>query len=180
MGDLIAGLLDYTRLDGPASFEDIDSGACLDAALANLELATAAAGATITRDPLPRVHASPAQVTLLLQNLIDNACKYRGPAPLAVHVGARRDGDRWRFAVQDNGIGLDMEHGERIFAMYQRLHPREAYPGTGMGLAICRKIVEGHGGRIRVESRPGEGATFHFDLPAVAPGAAPAGPPLRS
>ena len=118
-----------------------------------------------TDDALPTVHGAAGQLTRLLQNLIGNALKYRSERASQVHITARPQGYAWLFAVQDNGIGFDPHYAERIFGMFQRLHTREDYPGTGIGLAICRKIVEHHGGRIWAEGRPGEGATFYFTLP---------------
>jgi PAS domain S-box-containing protein len=135
-------------------------------ALASLKLAIDEAGATITHDPLPTVRADPGQLEHLFTNLIANAVKFRGSEPPKIHVGVRRDGDRWVFSVQDNGIGIDPKYFDRIFVIFQRLHERERYPGTGVGLAICKKIVERHGGRMWVESQPDQGATFFFTLRA--------------
>jgi chemotaxis family two-component system sensor kinase Cph1 len=101
----------------------------------------------------------------LLQNLIGNAVKFHGHEPPRVHVSATQDGDEWVFSVRDNGVGLDPQYAERIFLPFQRLHTRAEYPGNGIGLSVCRKIVQRHGGRIWVESQPGEGATFHFTIP---------------
>ena len=106
-------------------------------------------------------------LTLLFQNLLSNALKFRGPEPPRIHVWAQPQGAEWVFAVQDNGIGIDAQHAERIFEMFQRGPTARDYPGTGMGLAICKKIIEQHKGRIWVDSAPGQGATFFFTLPAT-------------
>jgi len=122
--------------------------------------------AEVSHDPLPTVRGEAQQVGLVFQNLLGNALKFHGAAPPRVHISARREGALWVFAVQDNGIGMEAKQAERIFQVFQRLHPRSEYPGTGIGLAICKRIVERHGGRIWVESEPGKGATFFFTLPA--------------
>ncbi|MCX7826218.1 MAG: GAF domain-containing protein [Verrucomicrobiae bacterium] len=175
MQTLINDLLAYSRVGTRGkSFEPTDCGAVLDRALNNLQVAIEESGATVTHGPLPTVSGDATQLTQLFQNLIGNAVKFRRKeeAP-RVHVAAEpRDGE-WLFSVRDNGIGLDMRFAERIFMIFQRLHTRDEYPGTGIGLALCKKIVERHGGRIWVESEPGKGSTFYFTLPA----AGPAGPP---
>src|SRR5262249_35134981 len=135
--------------------------------LQNLQAAITDSGAEVTHDPLPTVRGDEQQLALVLQNLLGNTLKFRGPQPPRVHLSARQDGQYWVFSVRDNGIGLDPRHAERIFGAFQRLHAGEEYQGTGIGLAICKKIVERHGGRIWVESQPGEGATFSFTLPAL-------------
>ena len=167
MQALINDLLAFSRVGTRAATpEPVEAEAVLERVLHTLEPAIEEAGARITHDPLPEVVADPVQLGQVLQNLIANAMKFHRPeeAP-AVHVGARDEGAWWRFTVQDNGIGIAPEFRDRIFALFQRLHSRAEYPGTGIGLAICQKIVERHGGQIGVESRPGEGSTFHFTLP---------------
>src|SRR5262249_21395241 len=130
----------------------------------------AEAGAAVTRGPLPVVLADPSQLGQLAQNLLANAVKFRGAAAPRVHVAAERHGDLWRFAVRDNGIGIAAGHVERIFGVFERLHPAAEYPGTGIGLAICKRIVERHGGRIWAESEPGRGSVFCFTVPGVPEG----------
>jgi chemotaxis family two-component system sensor kinase Cph1 len=119
----------------------------------------------VTHDPLPTVMVDKMQIGQLFQNLIGNAVKYHGVEPTRVHVSAEQKGNDWVFSVRDNGIGIDPQYAERIFVIFQRLHTREEYSGTGIGLAICKKIVERHRGRIWVESQVGAGATFSFTLP---------------
>ena len=126
------------------------------------------AGAVVTKDDLPMVMGDETQLSQLFQNLIDNAIKFRRAEETPrVHISAQRKGNDWEFSVQDNGIGIDPQYFDRIFIIFQRLHSREAYEGTGIGLAVCMRIVERHGGRIWVESEPGRGSLFHFTLPAV-------------
>jgi len=149
----------FTRTYGEAIF---------DQAMDNLTVAVERSGVVVTHDPLPTVMADEGQLVQLLQNLIDNAIKFRGGETLRIHVSAEKKGDEWVFSVRDNGIGIDPQYSERIFTIFQRLHTKEEYPGTGMGLAICKRIVERHNGRIWVESQPGEGATFYFTIPAAA------------
>ena len=167
LGETIDELLQYASVGAHnATLMPVDCGAALKEALSNLQLAISETGARITHDALPTVTADIAQLRLLLQNLVGNAVKYHRPgvAP-QVHVSATRDNGSWRFAVSDNGIGIEPQHQERIFGMFERLHTADEYPGTGIGLAICKRIVEQHGGRIWVESAPGEGSTFFFTLP---------------
>jgi PAS domain S-box-containing protein len=167
MSDLVQGLLAYSRVGAKdAAKQPIPCQKVLDTALANLQAGIAESRATVTHDDLPTVQAEPTQLTQLFQNLIGNAVKFRrdGEAP-RIHVGCRRDDGHWLFRVQDNGIGIDPEFHEKVFLIFQRLHGREKYPGTGIGLAICKKIVEQHGGRIWIDSKVGEGSTFCFTLP---------------
>jgi light-regulated signal transduction histidine kinase (bacteriophytochrome) len=142
--------------------------AVLAAALANVAVAQREAHAAVTHDPLPPVVGDAVQLTQVFQNLLGNAFKFRGAAPLHVHVGVVEAPGVWQFSVQDNGMGIDPEYFDRIFLLFQRLHPRRDYGGMGIGLALCKKIVERHGGRIWVESQ-GSGATFYFTLPRETP-----------
>ena len=167
MQRLIEDLLAFSRVGtrGAAS-GPVDVNAVLAGALSNLTLAIAESGASVTAGDLPTVAGDSGQLGHVFQNLISNAVKFRGEQPPVVHISAERDGDGWLFRVSDNGIGIAPEYFERIFVIFQRLHGREKYSGTGIGLAIARKIVERHGGRIWVESKPGNGTTFLFTLPA--------------
>ncbi|HEY2413488.1 MAG TPA: PAS domain S-box protein [Pirellulaceae bacterium] len=166
MQTLIDDLLSFSRVGTRAkAFERVDCHTVLAQALANLEVAVADASAVVTNDPLPVVTADAAQLTQLFQNLLSNAIKFRGPQPPRIHIGVRRGVNDWTFLVQDNGIGMEPAYFERIFVIFQRLHTRNEYPGTGIGLAICKKIVERHGGQISVSSTPSEGSTFSFTIP---------------
>jgi len=166
MQSLIDDLLDYSRVGTRAKeFEPTDCEVALDGALSNLEMAVEETGAVVTHDPLPRVMADEVQLGRVFQNLIGNAIKFRGDEPPCIHVSAEEQENEWRFAVRDNALGIKPRHHDRIFAVFQRLHGRSAYPGTGMGLAICKRIVERHGGRIWVESELGKGSTFYFTMP---------------
>jgi len=169
MQTLINDLLAYSRVGTRGKpFEPVDLNDVMSVVRTNLKVAIEETGAEVTvADALPTVEADRSQLVQLFQNLIGNAVKFHGDAPPRVVVTARRDDDAraWRFAVTDNGIGIDAEHHERIFVIFQRLHTREHYQGTGIGLAVCRKIVERHGGKIWVESAEGKGSTFTFTLP---------------
>jgi PAS domain S-box-containing protein len=166
MQQLINDLLAYSRVRSKGrEFEEIPCEHVLASVLANLHEAIAETGAVITHDPLPVVTADPWQLIQLFQNLIGNAIKFHGPEPPRVEIAAGRREDEWVFSVRDNGIGIEPEYAERIFLIFQRLHSRAEYPGTGIGLAICKRIVERHGGRLWVESEPGKGSTFSFTLP---------------
>ncbi|MBI1281579.1 MAG: PAS domain S-box protein [Anaerolineaceae bacterium] len=166
MRELISGLLQFSRLDGDQDTEEpVSVQEILDRALTNLSVAITDSGAVITHDVLPQVQADSLQLMQLFQNLIGNAIKFRGQETPKIHIGVQKKNDEWQFSVKDNGIGIAPEYKDRIFAMFQRLHGRTEYAGTGIGLAICKKIVERHGGRIWVESAEGEGATFYFTLP---------------
>ena len=162
----IQDLLAYGRVETqPQEFAPTDGEQVLTLVLANLQGAIAESGAVVTHDPLPTVLADTVQFVQLVQNLIENAIKFRSVPPLQVHMTATHQEGEWVFAVRDNGIGLDPAHAARIFGLFQRLHSGAEYPGTGLGLAVCKKIVRRHGGRIWVESQPGNGATFFFTIP---------------
>ncbi|MBK8020772.1 MAG: PAS domain S-box protein [Chloroflexi bacterium] len=163
---LINDLLAYSRIQrSAAELETVNMDEVLEQVLHNLQLRIEDTCAVITRDPLPEVTANRVQMIQLLQNLISNALKFRGDRTPEIHVGVQRDGANWHFTVRDNGIGIESEYLERIFVIFQRLHSRGQYPGTGIGLAISKKIVDKHDGAIHAESTPGEGSTFHFTLP---------------
>jgi PAS domain S-box-containing protein len=171
MQGLINDLLEYSRVQtrGKAPVPT-DTEALFAIVLANLHAAIDESGAVVTHDPLPSVVADESQLTRVFQNLVGNALKYhpKDRKPV-VHVSARRGTAEWIFSVRDNGIGIDPKNFGRLFIMFSRLHTREEFPGTGAGLAICKRIVTRHGGRIWVESEPGEGSTFAFSLPYSAP-----------
>jgi PAS domain S-box-containing protein len=165
MQRLISDLLALSRVGTRgAPLARVSADTVLDAAIANLQVTLAGAQAAITRGPLPDILADPVQLEQLFTNLIGNAVKFHGAQAPSVRVSAERQGAEWVFKVEDRGIGIDPQYFERIFVIFQRLHPREEYPGTGIGLAICKKIVERHGGRIWVESEPGHGTKFFFTL----------------
>jgi PAS domain S-box-containing protein len=169
MQRLINDLLDFSRVATRGrDMAAVDSESALAQSLVNLQGAIEESAALITHDPLPTVLADEAQLVQLWQNLLGNAIKFRGEgaAPI-VHVSARTTRSGWTFSVRDNGIGIAAEYHERIFAIFQRLHGHDEYPGTGIGLAVCKKIVERHRGRIWVESEPGQGSTFFFELRGV-------------
>ena len=166
MQHLIQDLLAYARVDTRGRpLEPTDCERVLATVLANLKLAITESQAVVEHDPLPTVEGDVMQLTQVFQNLIGNAIKFRGKEAPRIHIGARRQNGEWIFQVKDNGIGIDPRNFERIFVLFQRLHTRQEYPGTGMGLAICKKIIERHGGRIWVESATGKGTTFLFTIP---------------
>jgi len=167
MQTLIDDLLAYSRVGTRGKgFEATDCNAVLKAALASLSASVTESGAVVTHDELPTVMADGAQLTQVFQNLLSNAIKFRGGQRPALHVGVQRGQGEWVFSVRDNGIGIEADYFDRIFVIFQRLHTRNEYPGTGIGLAICKKIVDRHGGRMWVESEPGRGSTFFFTVPA--------------
>ncbi len=166
MQQLITDLLNYSRIGTRGKpFQPTDVRKVLDRALANLQKVVEESGAMITCDSLPSVQGDEIQLVQLFQNLIGNGIKFRGERPPEIDVSARRDGDHWVFAVRDNGIGIERQYWEQIFVIFRRLHTRQKYAGTGIGLAICKRIVERHGGRIWLDSQPGQGTTFYFTLP---------------
>lgn len=167
MQNLIQDLLAFSRVMHDArqirqvSLEGVYAGVVL-----GLHAAIQESGAVLTHMPLPVVSGDEYQLSQLLQNLLSNAVKYRSAEPPRVHVAVEQHEGHWQFSVSDNGIGIDPQHHDRVFGVFKRLHPRNQYPGTGIGLAICKRIVEGHGGRIWLESTPGKGTTFFFTLPS--------------
>lgn len=166
MQTLIHDLLTYSRVGTQAKTTGVvASGEALRQALANLQMAIRDSGATITEGRLPAVRIDPGQLTQLFQNLVGNALKYRGERAPIIRVDAWREGKDWVFAVSDNGIGIEPRYFEQIFALFQRLHTRTEYAGTGIGLALCKKIVERHGGRIWLASTPATGSVFYFAIP---------------
>jgi signal transduction histidine kinase len=166
MRQLIDDLLTYARVGNRGSkSERVDSGAALDKALVHLAEQIEQSGASVTSEGLPVVTADSAQLTQLFHYLIGNAIKFRRQEPPLVHISAEQRETEWVFSVRDNGIGIEKEYADRIFGIFQRLHSRAEYPGTGIGLAVCKKIVERHGGRIWVESEPGKGSSFYFTFP---------------
>jgi PAS domain S-box-containing protein len=167
MQQMIQDLLAYSRVQTQIhEFVLIDSNTSLDLALSDLQIATKEHNAIITNDPLPSIYADQEQITKMFQNLIGNAIKFHklGVAP-NVHISAKQNKNNWIFSVSDNGIGIRQEYADRIFKIFQRLHTRDEYPGTGIGLAICKRIAEQHGGTIWIESVPGSGSTFYFTIP---------------
>jgi PAS domain S-box-containing protein len=172
MQELINDLLTYSRVGTRLlELEAVDGNQLLDQVVSDLAAAIQDSGASVTRDDLPILRGDPTQLRQLFQNLIANGIKFRRPdEPPRVHVSAAEEHSSWTFSVSDNGIGIEPQYQERIFALFQRLHTRAEYPGTGIGLAICKKIIERHGGQIHVASTPGRGTTFRFMLPVVSEG----------
>ena len=166
MQQLINDLLDFSRVERKGKpFTTVKMENVLHTALANLQTAIAESEAHITHDPLPTVMADAGQLTQVLQNLISNAIKFREEKPPKIHISAEKKENGWQFAVRDNGIGIDPQYFERVFLIFQRLHTRSKYPGTGIGLALCKKIIERHGGKMWIESELKRGATFFFTIP---------------
>ena len=166
MQKMVNDLLSYSRVGHRGkSFEPTDCTGILNQALTDLNVAIDENEAVITHDALPVMMGDESQLVQLFQNLIGNGIKFRSKEAPRIHISAQESGNEWIFTVQDNGIGIDPQYNERIFMIFQRLHGREEYPGTGIGLAICKKIVERHGGRVWVDSQPGNGSTFYFTIP---------------
>ncbi|MFC6718388.1 PAS domain S-box protein [Natrialbaceae archaeon GCM10025810] len=167
MREMIGGLLEYSRVETRgAPFEPVDLNVVLDDVLADLQLPIRESGAAITAEELPTVEGDASQLRQVFQNLLANAIEYSGDEPPRVHVSAERSDERWTVSVRDEGAGIDPDDQERIFEVFQRLHTHAEHSGTGIGLALCRRIVERHDGEIRVDSESGEDATFSFTLPA--------------
>lgn len=165
---LINDLLEYSRVGTKVkAFEKVNCLNVFDHAVSNLRLAIEECGAVITHDAFPTVMADTLQFTQLFQNLLGNAIKFRGKESPRIHISVAQKEGEWLFSIRDNGIGIDPQYVDRIFVIFQRLHSKEEYPGSGIGLAICKKIVELHGGIIWVESEQGKGATFHFTIPVI-------------
>lgn len=166
MDVLIKDILEYSQVGiKNKEFKPLDCIFVLNKAIFNLQVAIQESGAVVTHENLPAVMADSALLTSLFQNLLGNAIKFHGAEAPKVHISAERKEDEWVFSVRDNGIGIDPQFQEQIFAAFRRLYTRDEYPGTGIGLATCKKIVEYHGGRIWAESEPGKGSTFFFTLP---------------
>ncbi|GAB0058122.1 Adaptive-response sensory-kinase SasA [Candidatus Magnetaquicoccaceae bacterium FCR-1] len=167
MQSLIQNLLGYARVTNtPRELVEIDLNEVLAQTLQNLETLIHDTAAVVSHDPLPKLRADPILMGQLLQNMLGNALKFRGEDPPRIHLGATRKTGLWEISIADNGIGIEPRHQERIFLIFQKLHSRARYEGTGIGLALCRRIVELHGGQIRVESTPGRGSTFCFTIPS--------------
>ena len=168
MRTLIDDLLTLSRIGNQGrAFEPTDCNDVLQRVIANLETTIDNSGAAVTHDALPIVNGDAVQLTQLFQNLVSNGIKFRGEETPCVHVSAEKRGDEWVFSVRDNGIGIAPRHHQRIFLMFQRLHSRSEYSGTGIGLALCKKIVQRHGGRIWLDSGEDRGSTFYFTVPDV-------------
>ena len=166
MQRLINDLLAYSRVSTQGkTLKPLDSHVALGEALQNLAAVIEENLAIVVNDDLPTVRSDATQLSQLFQNLIGNAIKFRGADVPRIQVSACDLGHEWRFSVQDNGIGIDAQYTEKVFVIFQRLHTRKEYPGTGIGLAICKRIVERHGGRIWFESELGKGSTFYFTIP---------------
>ncbi|MGL4370155.1 MAG: sensor histidine kinase, partial [Spirochaetota bacterium] len=166
MQGMIEDLLAYSRvMTKGGAFEPAPLGDAYADALKNLKIAIRESHAEISSETLPVVNADRIQMSRLFQNLISNAIKFRGGDPPRIRIGCEENDHIWKISVSDNGIGIQPEFSERIFQIFQRLHTRDSYPGSGIGLAVCQRIVERHGGKIWVESEPGNGSVFYFTVP---------------
>nr|WP_254524535.1 PAS domain S-box protein [Natrinema caseinilyticum] len=168
MREMIDGLLEYSRVDTRGDpFEPVDLNDVLESVLHDLQLRIDERDARITTEDLPRIEGDASQVRQVFQNLLSNAITYSGDDPPVIDIAAEREGEAWKISVRDEGIGIDPDHADRVFEVFQRLHSHEEYPGTGIGLALCKRIVDRHGGEIWVDSESGDGTTISFTLPAV-------------
>lgn len=167
MKNMILGLLEYSRIQSRGNeFSDVDVNKALKDAIDGLQLSIAESGAEIANDELPKVRADESQLTQLLQNMIQNAIKFRSRRKPKIHIGCKREKKEWVFSVSDNGIGIEQDFQKHMFTIFQRQHRGGKYEGDGVGLAVCKRIVERHRGKIWVESEEGKGSTFYFTLPA--------------
>ncbi|NNK02616.1 MAG: GHKL domain-containing protein [Desulfatitalea sp.] len=168
---LIQDLLAFSRVETHAqTFEQVDTHCALGHAIVNLKTIIDETGALVTTDDLPTVQSDQFQLIQVFQNLIGNGIKFCSKHAVPhIHISAQRQNGHYRFSVKDNGIGIDSKYKDRVFEIFQRLHTRKAYPGTGIGLALCKRIIERHGGRIWFESAPGHGTTFYFTIPVNPP-----------
>jgi PAS domain S-box-containing protein len=168
MSELINDLLAYSRVNTQGTeLKPVDTNNPFNKALFNLQTAIQENEVLITHDPLPEVMGDETQLLQLFQNLMSNAIKFHGENKIHIHINAKMENDKWIFSVKDNGLGIKKEYFDRIFMVFQRLHSRTEFPGTGIGLSLCKRIVERHEGKIWVESKPGEGTTFFFSLKPV-------------
>src|SRR6185312_10339639 len=167
MERLINDLLEYSLVTMARTFENVESASALETAMHNLSVRIEEHRARVECSVLPPVFANPGQLAIVFQNLLSNGLKYHADEDPVIRIDAKPAASQWLFSVSDNGIGIDPEHQERIFKMFQRLHNRADYQGTGIGLALVRRIIELHGGRIWVESTPGGGSTFFFTVPGI-------------
>jgi signal transduction histidine kinase len=168
MDALIQGLLEYARVDAqPEPFHETDLNEVLEYALGNLEVTIKEQGVVVEQEPLPTVKGDQSQLLQLFQNLIANGIKFHSDGQCTVRIAAERKESEWHISIRDNGIGIDQAHLDRIFTIFERLNPLDHYPGSGIGLSVCKKIVERHGGTIWAESSVGQGTTMHFTLPAT-------------
>ena len=165
MQNLIDDLLAFSRVTTHAQeFKSTDLESIYKEVILNLEVSIKENNALISHDPLPVVMADKTQISQVIQNLISNAIKFRSKNQPKINISVTKEDNQWLFAIQDNGIGIDPKHSDRIFEVFKRLHKKRDYPGTGIGLAICKKIIERHGGRIWVESELGRGSIFYFTI----------------